>query len=304
MQNDTYYASFWLMGPSVLILALWFLWFFRAPIAIYEVATDVRVEVEQAVFTIAAPIDGVISKTHLVVGRRFSSGDTLVVLDDSVVLLSLKDATARYKKALADAQYAEEERTRWEKLHAAKLLSDIDLIKSRTDAEKMRETATGLKAEIELLEFRRKRHLITAPFGGIIGSVSPAQPGAILKEKDPLGTLIPAGDHKIVAYYHPARAVGRIQSGQTAGLKLDGFSWTQYGVVSAVVRNVASELVERGIKVEFDVVSNLAHDVALQHGMTGVIETLVGYRTPAELALSQAGILFNASPAPPSRDGV
>ena len=78
----------------------------------------------------------------------------------------------------------------------------------------------------------------------------------------------------------PPAVLGRIQPGQPARLRLDGFPWMQYGAVSATVASVASEVRDGWVRVELAVRPDAAPPIPLQHV------------SPATLLLRTAGRLF------------
>ncbi len=90
----------------------------------------------------------------------------------------------------------------------------------------------------------------------------------------------------------PPAALGRIQPGQPAQLRLEGFPWTQYGAVSATVTNVASEVRDGQVRVELAVRPDAAPLIPLQHGLPGTVEVEVDRVSPATLVLRTAGLLL------------
>ena len=96
---------------------------------------------------------------------------------------------------------------------------------------------------------------------------------------------------KIVTDFLPPAALGRIQPGQPARLRLEGFPWTQYGAVSATVASVASEVRDGWVRVELAVHPDAAPPIPLQHGLPGTIEVEVDHISPATLVLRTAGLL-------------
>jgi membrane fusion protein (multidrug efflux system) len=92
-----------------------------------------------------------------------------------------------------------------------------------------------------------------------------------------------------VAEFSPA-ALGRIQPGQAARLRLDGFPWVQYGSLAVKVLRVGSELRAGRIRVELDV-PHASSRIPLQHGLPGAVEIEVERVAPATLLLRVAGRL-------------
>ena len=97
---------------------------------------------------------------------------------------------------------------------------------------------------------------------------------------------------KIMTDFLPPAALGRIQPGQPARLRLEGFPWTQYGAVSATVASVASEVRDGWVRVELAVRPDAAPPIPLQHALPGTVEVEVDHVSPATLVLRTAGLLF------------
>ena len=84
-------------------------------------------------------------------------------------------------------------------------------------------------------------------------------------------------------------ALGRIQPGQQAKLRLSGFSWVQYGSVPATVNRVGKEPHNGTIRVELTLDQPDAFPVSLSHGLPGTLEVEVERISPAALVLRAAG---------------
>jgi membrane fusion protein (multidrug efflux system) len=79
-----------------------------------------------------------------------------------------------------------------------------------------------------------------------------------------------------------------VREGQAARLRLEGFSWLQYGSLEARVTKVGSEARDGRVRVELAVVS-IRFQAPLQHGLPGTLEVEVERVAPAILALRAAG---------------
>ena len=55
---------------------------------------------------------------------------------------------------------------------------------------------------------------VRAPITGYLGEVATLQPGAVVRQGDTLGVVLPAGALRVVAHFLPAIALGRVQPGQ------------------------------------------------------------------------------------------
>ncbi|MCI0666547.1 MAG: HlyD family secretion protein [Methylococcaceae bacterium] len=241
---------------------------------------------------------------------------------------AIEQARSRHREALSTARYAEENYRRVRQLAASGRLSEIEALRIKTDADKAKAAADALSSEIVRLvasadqsahsdhaameELRREsaklqgqveisnavaarlrqnieKYVIRAPVSGKVGSVSPFDVGAFVNIGGVVGSIIPDGKLKVVAEFPPARVLGRVQAGQSARMRLDGFPWAQYGSVSLKVDRVAAEIRNNLIRVEFIPDSQNHERLFLQHGLPGTVEVAVEQTTPAMLALRAAG---------------
>ncbi|WP_437535898.1 HlyD family efflux transporter periplasmic adaptor subunit [Sorangium sp. So ce726] len=150
-----------------------------------------------------------------------------------------------------------------------------DLVAEQQAAEAAVHTAL---AQIE----RRK---IRAPIAGKLGNIAALQVGDVLKPGDLVATVVPGDDLHAVALFAPSDAVGRIVPGQRARMRLDGFAWTQFGMIEGEVSHVASEPYDGAIRVELLVRPESAASIPVQHGMPGTTEVEVERVSPWALLL-------------------
>ena len=152
-------------------------------------------------------------------------------------------------------------------------------------------------ATIKRLEDEVDRRLIRAPVSGRLGEVASVRVGSVVREGEKLAAIVPTGTLRIVATFQPPDALGRIQPGQSAQLRLEGFPWTQFGSVPATVTGVASEVRDGRIRVELAVNPHSTPRIHLQHGLPGTVEVQVEQVSPASLVLRMVGRL-GAKPNP------
>lgn len=243
-------------------------------------------------------------------------------------LVAVEGARARFREADAQARKAEDDAARLSGLHAEGLAARRDLDQARFEAERRRHAAEGLRldidrigreqrtresdrgaqeealsaeihrlegecatglAAIQRLEYAAGRRTVRAPVSGRLAEVANLRPGAVVAEGEKLGAIVPPGGVRIVAQFAPAAALGRIRPGQRARMRLDGYPWTQYGSIPAVVSHVAGEVREGAVRVELAVAPSSAVGVPLQHGLPGAVEVEVERLSPAALVMRTAG---------------
>lgn len=160
-----------------------------------------------------------------------------------------------------------------------------------------------IQATIARLKLDIEKHLVRAPVSGRVGDVVPSRVGAYVAEGQKLATVVPRGELMIVADFNPSAVLGRIQPGQLARLRLDGFPWAQYGSIAAKVSRVASEIRDGQVRVEFALVASSVPQMVMQHGLPGSIEVRVDQVAPAVMILRAAGQLLSSSSQQPNSAG-
>jgi multidrug resistance efflux pump len=242
--------------------------------------------------------------------------------------LSLEEADGREREAEAASKYADAELSREQKMKEAGLVPPRELERIDADARRLRaafettETAVRrlpqeqatrdrerdvriqrLYSEIAALEEQRntvnagaqglkyevERRQIRAPIDGRIGECMILRPGSVVEEAESLASIIPSGQLRVVAQFPAEGALGRIQYGQLATLRLDGYPWAEFGSISATVVGMAQEIRDGKVRVELAINPGASFRGRLEHGMPGTIEVAVEHVTPLALVLRTTG---------------
>ncbi len=197
--------------------------------------------------------------------------------------LRLKSETQKRDAAAASTRLAvvkleQEHRTigRDREVQLERLRGEIARIESQTFAD---------QAAIKRMEHEIGVRRIEASVSGRIGELTEQHPGTFVQAGTKLGAIIPEGGLKIVAWFPPESALGRIQPGQPALLRLDGFPWGQYGSLAATVSNVAGEPKDGRVRVELQMLREQVAAIPLQHGLPGTVEIEVRKVSPLVLVL-------------------
>lgn len=202
--------------------------------------------------------------------------------------LDSAETEARQRQIAAVAQLRSLERMENDRrFDQSEKQADVSALQRR--AAEIEATLAGLVAVEKRLAFELERHTVRAPISGRIGDMVSLQVGEVVEPSDQLGTVIPSGAIRVVAEFAPHRALGRIQPGQSAKLRLQGFSWVQYGSVPATVSSVASEPQNGTVRVELMLQDVSDFPVELHHGLPGTLEVEVEQVSPAALVLRAAG---------------
>lgn len=178
----------------------------------------------------------------------------------------------------------------------ADIASQTQAQQNQADIENLKREAARLQGEYETSKMTISRlnqeidlHSIRAPANGKIGDLATIQYGSFVAVGEKLGSIVPEAEIKIVADFPPAAALGRIHSGQTAEMRLDGFPWAQFGSIAAVVSRTGAEIRDNQVRVEFTPQLSATSAISLQHGLPGVIEVDIEHISPALLVLRKAG---------------
>jgi membrane fusion protein (multidrug efflux system) len=194
---------------------------------------------------------------------------------------------ARQARADANAQGLAAERVRREQLTRETdrnaRLGALESTMRELDAQER-----VARADLARLRYEIERRKSRAPLDGRIADAEILTLGSVVRQGERLGMVVPVGKLRIIAHYAPS-AAGRIRTGQSARLRLDGFPWTQYGSIAARVAAVATELRDSTLRVELTVAGPVPPAVPLQHGLPGSVDVEVDFVSPAQLVMRELG---------------
>lgn len=190
--------------------------------------------------------------------------------------IALSGASAELERLRAEQEYESATgRAKLEQLSQRVAELDAEAVVRRT-------RIAAAEAEIE-------RRRVRAPIAGRLGSVAAIQVGDVVSAGDVIATVVPNAEVRVIAELPPERAIGRVVAGQSARVRLDGFSWLQYGTLEAAVEHVASEPHAGGIRVELVLAERPGSEVPIQHGLTGAVDIRTGRSAPWELVARHLG---------------
>ena len=251
---------------------------------------------------------------------------------------ALEEAQARFQEAESQSKFAEGEAARLARLYSSGLVPERDLVQAKAESERQHAAAKSLRlalrrleteqrtresdreahlerlqgeirtlegqkttiaASIDRLQYEVERRYVRAPVAGRLADVAILRIGSVVQEGEKLAAVVPLGALKAIALFTPPAALGRVCVGQPARLRLHGFPWAQYGSIDATVSEVASEVRDGLVRVEFDLNSSKNLHVPIQHGLPGSIEVEIERVSPVTLILRAAGQLLT-SPTPSS----
>ncbi len=106
---------------------------------------------------------------------------------------------------------------------------------------------------------------------------------------------------EVVAYFSTT-ALGRIQTGQPARLRFNGFPAIQYGPVAATVTSITNKPAAGWVEVKLTLIPDSNSKIPLQRGMPGQAEIEVEHVSPLILLLRSVG--YWTAPSTTSKNSV
>ncbi len=302
-----------------------------------DVLVEIESEAERLKLSEARTRLAMLSPQRAALQQQLKSEEDFLVQQLEAARIAVAEAGKRSEEADAAALYAKREADRLSALASSGLLSDAELSRARAEEQQRRAAADavrlsisrletelrgkeksgqarldGLRREIaaaesqagaaassiEQLSYEVERRKILAPVAGRIGESAGLNPGAVVHAGEKIGAIIPAGQVKLVAYFAPSSALGRVRPGQRARCRLEGFPWTQYGFIDAVVSSVSNEPRDGGVRVDLIIQHPSSSLIPLEHGLPGSVEVEVDRASPAALLFRAVGKRLSA-PAEP-----
>jgi len=279
----------------------------------------------------------VIAPQLAVVRDQIKAEEAALAASQQTARVALNQARVQLHGAIEALRYADDKARRYEEARGA--VAEIDLLRAKAEAQErrtaadadqlelsrldhdektrerdrtahiddLRQQATVLQGQMETkaatisrLEYEIERRRIRASVAGSLAEVASLRVGGVVGEGDRLAAIVPLGTIRAVAEFGPSEALGHIRPGQHAWIRLKGFPWTEYGTIKATVTNVASEIRDGTIRVEFAVDIDPNSPIPFQHGLPGTAEVEVERTSPAILALRAAGQLLAKTAIPKS----
>jgi Multidrug resistance efflux pump len=145
------------------------------------------------------------------------------------------------------------------------------------------------REEVAALEAQVQRLRLRAPVAGIVGDAAALSSGSFVDEGAVVAVVVPPGGMRVVGYFQPAAVLGRVRTGNRAQLRLDGFSWSEFGTMPALVTSVGAEVRDGHVRVEMSLQDPLSTQIPVQHGVPGTAEIEIERVSPARLLLRAAG---------------
>jgi HlyD family secretion protein len=216
--------------------------------------------------------------------RLLQARDSRQDLDASLVRVrGTKTAERRnYEKAMADRQaFVEDFRRR--------------TLEELVTADRQRSAAVD-----ELRKVARRKDLVvlTAPSDAIVLDLAQRSIGSVVREAEPLMTLVPLDVPLEAEVAIDSRDIGHVITGETTKIKLDAFPFQKYGTLSGSVRTIAADA--SSVDVKADQTATAApmiykarvalKDINLR-GLKGPVRLLPGMTLAAEITVGRRSVI-------------
>lgn len=143
------------------------------------------------------------------------------------------------------------------------------------------------------LALLRQQHIVRAPAAGFLAAMTQLQPGKFVERGDTLGTIVPKADYRVEGQFTPDDALGQIDIGQLAKVRLIGTPWTQYGDIEAEVSQVAGAIQDGLVRVQLRLIGPLPPALVLRQDLPVSVEIATEQLSPMALLMRTGGVWLN-----------
>ncbi|AMV22376.1 HlyD family secretion protein [Planctomyces sp. SH-PL14] len=149
----------------------------------------------------------------------------------------IREREAKAQKAQVDIDYA----------NATLQKAEGDIAKAEGDIAKVQQELS--KTEKELLEYqvkvaRQDNQVVRAPFDGILTQITPSLASGVIKEGDPLCTIVPETADRAVQVWLPGNDAPLVQVGRHVRLQFEGWPAIQFaGWPSVAIGTFGGEVI-------------------------------------------------------------
>ncbi|MTV39992.1 HlyD family type I secretion periplasmic adaptor subunit [Duganella radicis] len=215
------------------------------------------------------------AKMHLLEAR-----DRRLSVERDMTMQQNKMAEMRRELASAEA-----ERAAFGKSWRQKMMEDL------LSATRERD---GINEQLAKADLRHRMVQMTAPADAVVLEIAKLSVGSIVREAEPLFTLVPLGAELEAEVQIDSLDIGYIKTGDIAHVKVDAFPFQQHGMLDGKVRTISQDAFKRetanpgeGLDAYYlsrvslgnSKLKKLAPGAGLLPGMTLSAEIVVGHRT-------------------------
>jgi HlyD family secretion protein len=150
----------------------------------------------------------------------------------------------------------------------------------------------NLNEQLQKADMRSRMVVLTAPSDAVVLEIAKLSPGSVIREAEPLFTLVPLGETLEAEVQIESMDVGYVKPGDTTHIKLDAFPFQKHGMVEGNIRTISEDSFRREnnnggvdgyylgrLQLTKTQLNNLPEKARLLPGMTLSAEIVVGKRT-------------------------
>lgn len=98
--------------------------------------------------------------------------------------------------------------------------------------------------ELKKMELRRQMVVLAAPADAVVLDMAPRSIGSVVREAEPIVTLVPLDVPLEAEVSVRSRDIGRLAAGSVARLKFEAFPFQKFGTVEATIRTISRDAFE------------------------------------------------------------
>ncbi len=157
------------------------------------------------------------------------------------------------------------------------------------EGQRIRRERADLQQRLAQVREQARQHVVTAPVDGQLTQTDGLQPGAFASAGQPIAQISPDGELRVETYVSPAD-IGLLRVGLPVRLQLDAFHYNQWGLASATLSEIGTDVTEVEGTAAFLVTCTL-HDreLRLKNGYVGTLRK--GMTLTAHFALTRRTLL-------------
>ncbi|WP_434625266.1 HlyD family type I secretion periplasmic adaptor subunit [Azospirillum sp. B2RO_4] len=164
------------------------------------------------------------------------TGSRLTYLEARIERLRMRDELT----ALQDRELTSEHELRGVQADRAAFIDEWRRKTAEELVEQTRQRAT-LVEQIAKAERRRSLVTLTAPVDAVVLEVAKRSVGSVIREAEPLVTLVPADVPLEVEAEIPSRDIGLVRVGDFVRVKLDAFPFQRHGTLPGEIRTISAD---------------------------------------------------------------
>lgn len=147
-----------------------------------------------------------------------------------------------------------------------------------------------LKSEIDTINFKKQKQVISSPVDGIIGKIAINTVGAVVSPAEKLMTIIPKDVPIQLKAIVANKDIGFIYEGMEVAIKIDTFSYQRYGFLDGKVKRISSNAItDEKLGLVYEVFVELQHTYLTVEGEKRYI--LPGMSATSEFKVGERRII-------------